>query len=99
MNAETGKEAMAAEAMAAKEANSAEKPAAAAARITGGSPKCSPLSHLTTQSARFGVWEVVFFQPRSLHTGIHVGLREAHGLLLPVHVGLARRSHAVCVGR
>ena len=57
MNAETGKEAMAAEAMAAKEANSAEKPAAAA-RITGGSPKCSPLSHLTTQSARFGVWEV-----------------------------------------
>ena len=51
-------QAMAAEAMAAKEASSAEKPAAAAAGITGGSPKCSPLSHLTTQSARFGVWEV-----------------------------------------
>ena len=48
--------------MAAKEASSAEKPAAAAG-ITGGSPNCSPLSHLTTQSARFGVWEVVIFNP------------------------------------
>ena len=79
MNAETGKEAMAAEAMAAKEANSAEKPAAAAARTTGGSPKCSPLSHLTTQSARFGVWKSRFSIPQP-QTGIHVELRETHSL-------------------
>ena len=77
MNAETGKEAMAAEAMAAKEANSAEKPAAA--RITGGSPKCSPLSHLTTQSARFGVWEVAIFNPTAKKRE-YVELRETHWL-------------------
>lgn len=44
--------------------SSAEKSASAAqATETGSGRKFSPLSHLTAQSARFGMWEVVIFNP------------------------------------
>ena len=44
--------------------SSAEKSASAAqATETGHGRKFSPLSHLTAQSARFGMWEVLIFNP------------------------------------
>ena len=66
-----------------------------AARPT--TPTLSPLAHLTKQSTRFGVWEVVVFRPEgAARQYLYEGKKEKQ-LFLPMPPCIRVRSYTVRV--